>query len=129
MVIGPLVLRSGFHWYSPLPSGFSISGVKSFGASIMPGFAAKRGCAFVSSPITTVPPLPVIPKSSVEKSYGIRMQPWLAGYPGRLPECIAVHLHVSRCMFGIGALSYFLERWVCFFSRIVKTPVGVWWLF
>src|SRR5262245_49216323 len=36
-------------------------------------------------------------------------------------------LHVSRCMFGIGALSYFFERWDCFFSRIVKTPPGVAW--
>src|SRR4051812_11527161 len=34
-------------------------------------------------------------------------------------------VHVSRCMLGIGASSYVLERWVCFFSRIVKTPVGV----
>src|SRR5689334_20528985 len=38
-------------------------------------------------------------------------------------------LHVRRCMFGIGALSYFLERWVFFFCRIVKTPVGVLWPF
>src|SRR5256885_854370 len=38
---------------------------------------------------------------------------------------MAMPLHVSRCMFGIGASSYVLERWVCFFSRMVKTPVGV----
>ena len=43
---------------------------------------------------------------------------------GRLPECIAMPLHVNRCMFGIGALLYFFERCVCFFSRMVKTPVG-----
>src|SRR4029077_4147051 len=34
-------------------------------------------------------------------------------------------VQVSRCMFGIGALSYFFERWVSFFSRMLKTPPGV----
>ena len=36
-------------------------------------------------------------------------------------------VQVSRCMFGIGALSYFFERCVCFFSRMEKTPPGVSW--
>src|SRR5207249_544286 len=38
---------------------------------------------------------------------------------------MAMPLHVSRCMYGIGALSYFLERCVCFFSRMLNTPPGV----
>lgn len=38
-------------------------------------------------------------------------------------------LQVSRCMKGIGALSYFLERCVCFFSRMPNTPAGVEWPF
>src|SRR6476661_782364 len=40
---------------------------------------------------------------------------------------MAIPLQVSRCMLGMGALSYFLERWVSFFSRMVKTPPGVSW--
>src|ERR1700757_2895140 len=38
---------------------------------------------------------------------------------------MAIPVHVSRCMLGIGALLYFFERWVSFFSKIVNTPPGV----
>src|SRR5215469_10823124 len=38
---------------------------------------------------------------------------------------MAIPLQVSRCMFGIGALSYFFERCVSFFSKMVNTPPGV----
>ena len=44
------------------------------------------------------------------------------GIAGRLPECMAMPLHVRRCMFGIGAFSYFLERCVLLLLQIVKTP-------
>src|ERR1043166_5151364 len=40
---------------------------------------------------------------------------------------MAMPVHVSRCMLGIGALSYFFERCSCFFSRMLKTPPGVAW--
>src|SRR4030095_743467 len=42
---------------------------------------------------------------------------------------MAMPLQVSRCMYGIGALSYFLERCVFFFSRMLNTPPGVEWPF
>src|SRR2546428_9574616 len=38
---------------------------------------------------------------------------------------MAMPVHVSRCMLGMGALSYFFERWVSFFSKMVKPPPGV----
>src|SRR5438093_4356216 len=38
---------------------------------------------------------------------------------------MAMPVQVSRCMLGIGALLYFFERWVSFFSKIVNTPPGV----
>ena len=38
---------------------------------------------------------------------------------------MAMPVQVSRCMLGMGALSYFFERWVSFFSKMVKTPPGV----
>ena len=56
-------------------SGRSISGVKSLGASITPGLAARCGCRDFESPITTVPPLAVAAKRCLEKSYGSRMHP------------------------------------------------------
>jgi len=48
--------------------GLSMSGVKSFGASRIPGLAAKCGPGLLSSPMTTVQPREVIEKSSFEKS-------------------------------------------------------------
>src|SRR5207244_12683736 len=38
---------------------------------------------------------------------------------------MAIPVNVSRCMLGIGALLYFFERWVSFFSKILNTPPGV----
>jgi hypothetical protein len=43
------------------------------------GFDARCGTGVLPSPTTTVPPFDVSLKSSCEKSYGRRMQPWLAG--------------------------------------------------
>jgi len=43
------------------------------------GFDARWGTGVFPSPTTTVPPLAVTLKSNCEKSYGMRMQPWLAG--------------------------------------------------
>src|SRR5437660_11214629 len=38
---------------------------------------------------------------------------------------MAMPVQVSRCMLGMGALSYFFERWVSFFSKMANTPPGV----
>src|SRR5216110_1788143 len=38
---------------------------------------------------------------------------------------MAMPVQVSRCMLGMGALLYFFERWVSFFSKIANTPPGV----
>src|SRR5436190_17928905 len=38
---------------------------------------------------------------------------------------MAMPVQVRRCMLGIGALLYFFEWCVCFFSMMVKTPPGV----
>src|SRR6516165_9799115 len=73
MVIGPLELRSGCQSYS---FAVSVAGVKSFGASISPGLDARCGCGVLPAPITTVPPFDVASKSSAEKSYSSRMQPF-----------------------------------------------------
>src|SRR5262252_6916198 len=40
---------------------------------------------------------------------------------------MAMPLHVSRCMYGIGALLYVLEWCVCCFSKMLNTPPGVAW--
>ena len=53
------------------------------------------------------------------------MQPCDAGYPGKWPPWSAVPYLSSRCMNGIGALSYLIDRWNFFFSIIGKIPVGV----
>src|SRR6187455_1248311 len=107
MVTGPAGERSGYQSYAFCASGRTISGVTSVGASITPGLAAMCGCFVLPSLMTTVTPLVVVLKSNFEKSNGMRIQPWLAGYPGKLPECMAMPVHVSRCMLGMGALSYF----------------------
>ena len=76
--MGPVEARSGFQSKSFCASGRSIPGLKSFGASIRPGLEARCGCwrFFIANDDGAA--TRGGGEEQLRKSYGKRMQPWLA---------------------------------------------------
>ena len=94
-----------------------------FGANSA-GWVNSTGSAFSGEMITRIP-IRVLSNSFSAKPNGIRTQPCEAAYPGSGPPCSAIPFQVMRCMFGIEASSYMLERCSLFLSTTANTPAGV----
>ena len=88
------------------------------------GWENSTGAASFGEMITRIP-IRVLSNSFSAKPKGIRTQPCEAAYPGSGPPCSAMPFQVMRCMFGIQASSYMVERWSLSFSTTAKTPAGV----
>jgi len=68
------------------------------------GWAISMGVTSVGATITRIPSR-VRSNKRAAKSYGSRMQPWDAGYPGSGPPWSAMPDQVMRCMWGMYASS------------------------